>query len=173
MFTASRAETALSPTYHLLRGEIKKRGGRSPGSGNQVIAGTTKRKWEVGFGLLLLAWNWNWNWPGFFLPFSFFLDPLIDPPPKKTHARTYFGELGELAHVHMYVVPIFPDFFLPAVPRLSSGEWRLGRGNRKVRFNMRSNLGAFLFFMCSSLKSHCRSFALSPWRATCRGSLCS
>ena len=39
MFTAIRAETAHSPTYQLLRGEIKKRGGRSPGSGNQVIAG--------------------------------------------------------------------------------------------------------------------------------------
>jgi hypothetical protein len=33
MFTAIRAETAHSPTYQLLRG------GRSPGSGNQVIAG--------------------------------------------------------------------------------------------------------------------------------------
>jgi hypothetical protein len=39
MFTAIRAETPHSPTYQLLRGEIKKRGGRSPGSGNQVIAG--------------------------------------------------------------------------------------------------------------------------------------
>ena len=39
MFTAIRAETAHSPTYQLLRGELKKRGGRSPGSGNQVIAG--------------------------------------------------------------------------------------------------------------------------------------
>jgi hypothetical protein len=40
MFTAIRAETAHSPTYQLLRGELKKRGGRSPGSGNQVIAGS-------------------------------------------------------------------------------------------------------------------------------------
>jgi hypothetical protein len=43
MFTAIKAETAHSPTYQLLRGEIKKRGGRSPGSGNQVIAGGRKR----------------------------------------------------------------------------------------------------------------------------------
>jgi hypothetical protein len=39
MFTAIRAETAHSPTYQLLRGELKKRGGRSPKSRNQVIAG--------------------------------------------------------------------------------------------------------------------------------------
>ena len=40
MFTAIRAETAHSPTYQLLRGELKKRGGRSPKSRNQVIAGS-------------------------------------------------------------------------------------------------------------------------------------
>jgi hypothetical protein len=39
MFTAIRAETAHSPTYQLLRGELKKRGGRSPKPRNQVIAG--------------------------------------------------------------------------------------------------------------------------------------
>jgi hypothetical protein len=36
---AARAETARPPTHQLLRGELKKRGGRSPGSRNQVIAG--------------------------------------------------------------------------------------------------------------------------------------
>ena len=51
MFTAIRAETAHSPTYQLLRGELKKRGGRSPGSGNQVIAGN----WLCGRPLCVLS----------------------------------------------------------------------------------------------------------------------
>ena len=49
MFTAIRAETAHSPTYQLLRGEIKKRGGRSPGSGNQVIAGKAEEGRRIFF----------------------------------------------------------------------------------------------------------------------------
>ena len=39
MFTAIRAETAHSPTYQLLRGELKKRGGRWFKAANQLVAG--------------------------------------------------------------------------------------------------------------------------------------
>ena len=47
MFTAIRAETAHSPTYQLLRGELKKRGGRSPKPRNQVMEWAPSRRVDV------------------------------------------------------------------------------------------------------------------------------
>jgi hypothetical protein len=64
MFTAIRAETVHSPTYQLLRGEIKKRGGRSPGSGNQVITGRNRAqkidmvRLAAGLNLQVIAGFW-------------------------------------------------------------------------------------------------------------------